>query len=593
MSSGALITLPKGPADWACVRLQLDQDGSFVSRFEADGGADWIVVRVVPHDAPGRVFARLERCAVRYKGQIRTLTPVRREEVGAIVVGVGRSIDARMIDTGAETIAEALSMGGAKGTLVFSRDGLRALLAPEIVEGVEFLDGWRMVDVFPSSQLRDEATDALELVLDFQRSGDRRRALVLVKARAEGDSAFARSAHFSLSYLTMGTEAPAGVDTLCSYLGFLFQLRDQGALEVEFPDVSADLAVALLPAAGEGSGEAAPDPQGRSLNLAINTDCAQECAFCSVHELSAPTPETDALFARLAGDLKSNFEAGVRHLRLNGYDPLTYSRVVEITSLATALGYQKVDVFSPCTRLADRAFCEALVSSLPAQRTFHVPLYATEAALHDKIVGRPGAFDLVMQALDNLKTLVTGEGQLRILSVVVEDNVEALADLATFAHSRGMAFSAHHPYPSVESKADRYFSSAASQEAVAEALARSYAADPHLDRLFVHGQAPCVSYPVMEAAQVPLLRWLELPEQVALLPGTEYRAETIRHRASQNSHSAFTAASIPCPHVDACVLREGCTGELLRAYVERFGAEAFRPVSLRGLLKGNAGAGRR
>ena len=46
--------------------------------------------------------------------------------------------------------------------------------------------------------------------------------------------------------------------------------------------------------------------------------------------------------------------------------------------------------------------CNEILDSLPDVKRFHVPLYSTRADVHDRIVGRMGAFDLVMRALDNL-----------------------------------------------------------------------------------------------------------------------------------------------------------------------------------------------
>ena len=139
------------------------------------------------------------------------------------------------------------------------------------------------------------------------------------------------------------------------------------------------------------------------LNLAIDAaQREQSCTFCSIKETAPAEDGGDRALARLLADLVSNRQRGVRKVRINGYDPLGFSRIVELLRRTKDLGYTEAHGFPPCTRLSDSAFCNEMLDSLPDVKRFHVPLYSTRADVHDRIVGRMGAFDLVMRALDNL-----------------------------------------------------------------------------------------------------------------------------------------------------------------------------------------------
>jgi hypothetical protein len=138
------------------------------------------------------------------------------------------------------------------------------------------------------------------------------------------------------------------------------------------------------------------------------------------------------------------------------------------------------------------------------------------------------------------------------------------------------------PYPSFESRADRYFSAAPRMSDVAGEIVSSLLRG---ERLAVQGVVPCAVFPRAREAGVPLRVWLDTPEKRPPLPGTEYRDERFRHRAGEAEHAAFHASSVPCPHESRCVLASACPGEVLRSYAEMYGIEELRPVTLRELVE--------
>lgn len=578
--SGALAPIPSALRAWVCTGLRVDADDTFTARFERAETTDWIEVTVVPLGTRGRVFQELPHCAVRYRGNLASAEAERRVEVLALVSGVAAAIEARLAASPGATIPDVLGRRREPGRVVFSRDMLRDLLAPSIVSGVPVMDGWELADVYPSSYAREHVGSTLELVLDFRRAADARRALVVVSRRRGDRPCFAETANFALTYLSLGAARRDGAEALRAFIAFTLQLRDHEGLQVVFPDVAADVAPALLLPA---TPEEAPGPRADWLNLAISSECAQSCNFCSIKEMSPASDGGDALFARLSADLVASRQRGVSGIRVNGYDPLSYSRILDVLAYAKDLGYARAHVFSPCTLLADRAFCAAIVEALPAERTFFVPLYAASAPVHDQVVGRPGAHALVMRALDHLAELA-GPASIAILSVVTRDNLADMVALARLAESRRLSFSAHLPYPSAESRADRYFESAPRQTSVVEAFVPAYR-DGSYRRFFpVSGVAPCVTFRAMQAAGVPLTRWLEAPERRPMLPGAEYKAPSFTHGAGQRERAAFVSATVPCPHAASCSLAPACPGELLRSYVELHGIDEVKPVSLRELL---------
>lgn len=567
----ALVPLRFG--GWVCQSILLNDENTLTVTFHSSGGADRLIITVGPKNMPAPIFRRLENCSVRYQGSLIVRTKERVEEAASLVMAVGLSIDKLLSRGNGVSLSELLGRHRGEKRIVFSRDSLRALLSPEIVEGAPFVEGFILMDVYPTSYLQQTQSSELELVVDFRREADQRRLLFVVKKRSDTRPAFARTTHFSVEQLSFNVADPPGADAVRALFAFILQLRDHPGLELVFPDVSADISTALLPAAQTDDEVTTQD---ESLNLAIDAECGQRCSFCSIKETAPAQDGGEQALARLFADLESNRQRGVRKVRINGYDPLGYSRILDVLRRVSQLGYLEAEVFSPCTRLADHSFCDEVLNELPKKVRFFVPVYSTNPQLHDTIVGRNGAFELVTKAIDNLLARL-GPGAISLLGVVTKQNVLELPAISKFAQQRGVSFSVHMPYPSFESKADRYYEAAPKMTDVANVKASALNQGISIDLV---GVSPCVIFRQMREHGIAPKQWVNAEEHIAMLPGTEYRDDKFKHRASQTEHAAFTAATVPCPHKQKCVLSQICPGEILRAYAELYGLDEIRAVSL-------------
>jgi hypothetical protein len=559
--------------EWYAAEISLPTDDSLRIIFRERTEGDEIHVTVLPVDAPAPVFRRLKHCAIRYAARLKQVTERRRREIGVLLGAIGESMDERL--AGGASIAEILGADRRARRVVFGREMLREMLAPEIVEGAPIASGFVLHDIYPSSQRRLEHAEELSLIIELRR--DLRRVLFSV-SRASDRPALIRTRNFSMVEIAGGRGELEGVDAVRALLSFVFQLRDHDGLEVVFPSVLDDVALRALPAHVD-----APKVNG-SLNLALDADCGQQCQFCSVKSGSPAYDGGDGTLARALSDLTDARAKGIHHLRLNGYDPLAFSRVLDVLAGARRLGFDKVEVFSPCTRLADRVFCEALLAELPDDRVFHVPLYAADAAVHDRVVGREGAHALVSRALDNLIELGQRKA-VSILSVVTTTNLGHLAALHRWSSERQLSFSAHMPYPMHEATDDPYLTVVPRQTdvaAVAAEVHRARGAGRH--DLSIFGVAPCVTHAVFAARGIKPWEWVAAGE-TALLPGTEYDRDDIEHGGGERANSAFRVSTVNCPHAKYCALVTVCGGAFLRAYVERHGGDEFHPVDLRTLME--------
>jgi molybdenum cofactor biosynthesis enzyme MoaA len=554
--------------------VDLPSADELLVRFSATQSRDWVEVRVVPLGLPGPFFRKLKHCQVRYRASIAQTGESGREAVLHLVLAVATAVDTRMATQPRASIAEVMGRRADRDVIEFTPEGLRELLTPWIVEGLPVAGVFTLADVYPASRTMLKGSADSSLVLDFVSNLDE-RVFFRVSPHDANSPSFARSAHLQLDHVSMGRMASPEVETLRALVSFVLQLNDHPRLRVLF---ASDALVLPEGSAMERAGE------HEVLNLAISSECGQRCVFCSVKSTAPAYDGGDETFASLAADLGREARRGVRGMRLNGYDPLSYSRVIDVARLATSLGYTRVQVFSPATRLADAAFAEALFAALPPEREVYVPLYGARAEVHDEVVGKEGAFDEVMRALDHLARMK--DTRVALLGVTTQTNQRELYALAKFAEARRLPLSAHFPYPSFESRADRYFASAPKQSEVTEALFEARAEDatsklsPRDAVRLLEGVAPCIVHRLARKHDIKLAAWLPETELAPPLPGTEYRDKRYRHRVGDT----FSAATVPCPHADQCAMRTLCPGVLLRAYVDLHGDQEFMPITLREIL---------
>ncbi|MBX3273558.1 MAG: radical SAM protein [Sandaracinaceae bacterium] len=465
----------------------------------------------------------------------------------------------------------------------FDPPGLAALLAPALEVGGPPLVGFtlrsielpRTTDAAPGTYLCALATPDGELVhVEVGPALGRPFARV-----GPIEIALRRFGRGSSQETLLSLEVASLLSHLAAHLG-----RALEGVTLRFPRSLAELRALAVPAEGEASVPTSVESGAGVLarpvlNLAVDADCGQACAFCSVKEYQPPSDGGAEERARLERELALARRAGAREVRLNGIDPLAFSEVLPLVASMRAQGFERLTVLSTGRRFADAAFARRLVAAAPAALTVVVPLYGLDAQTHDRVTGRPGAFDEVRRAIDVLQDVLTPPGALVLSTVVVRDNVDELPRLLAHADALGVPMHVHLPYPMTQSPHDRWRDAALAE---ADVLARVLAvsASERVRRELAHLVAhPCLLLREEQARGLPLLSLREVgaPRH---LHGTEYRSLAFVHVGSDpTGEPAFAAATVPCPHLTACALAPACAGEQYALYVDRYGWAELAPIS--------------
>lgn len=224
----------------------------------------------------------------------------------------------------------------------------------------------------------------------------------------------------------------------------------------------------------------------RDLILYFEAPCRQACEFCEepqrraepIHraaqqlvQIRQRTPldlVASGAFAALLGALARREDAP--RLTLMGHDWLEHPRLDEVLAAIERQPGLRLRCYGPSTRLADPALA-ARVARLPGLESVGLTLQSCDPAIHDAIVGAPGAGARVQEAIDELRRV---GAPVQLTLVLSRRALPSLAETVHWAAARGLRITLQAFVP------DRGLRGAgavlARADAIAEALAKIDAA---------------------------------------------------------------------------------------------------------------------
>lgn len=290
--------------------------------------------------------------------------------------------------------------------------------------------------------------------------------------------------------------------------------------------------------------------------IILNHACDLRCAFCSQADFDPSSAMRPADAVRRIYEAKA---AGFTRLGFSGGEALLRRDLPQLVKAARRVGFKAVRLQTNGMRLADAGTAAGLVAAglTVCKFTFagHTP------ALHDRLVGKAGAFRKSLAGLDNMLALKAAVG---VNLLITRANYRGLPRTLEFFMDRGVAgFVLIYPI-------------------YTGAMARSAAL-----RVSLPAAAPYIVKALRAASRAGLggeVKALNVPP--CLLPGFEdraaglYKFNTVVVSASGESRDldACTAADReqgrPCA---GCLLRKTCRG-VDSNYLRLFGWKGIRPV---------------
>jgi radical SAM protein with 4Fe4S-binding SPASM domain len=170
-------------------------------------------------------------------------------------------------------------------------------------------------------------------------------------------------------------------------------------------------------------GEAPARRKHKYLLFEVTKGCQNNCRFCYnvwKEEPAYPRAElslddTFRLLDRVVA------QSGVKHIGVTGGEPLLKPGIFEILAHMAALGVEPVLISNGCL-LDDAAVTKCLASGA---KYFEVSLHSNREEIHDRLSGRPGNFQEVIDGIMNVKRL---GGHVTTVFVATKDNIATFKD---------------------------------------------------------------------------------------------------------------------------------------------------------------------
>lgn len=458
--------------------------------------------------------------------------------------------------------ARSAEEDAAKTVIQLEAQAVLQWLSLRLSVGGELADGWCLEQIYPRG--------SEELVVAFTRPDRDASPRLRLRLRDDDRPAFVRSATLDITYRGHASEqAQSGRKEV--------EVRLAEALVTVLRDLEVPgLTFSQRPGAGDVSAPTKSPATGRALNLAIPAPCGVRCSFCSVREEIEEVHAPTSIFVQsLRADIERAGADGVQILRINGIEPLNAPYLFDLLALARSHGFSEFTLHSTCLALAELSFAERFAAVMPERFSIYVPIYGPTAEVHDGVVGRPGTFDRLMKAVANIRSVLPGRGKIIFTTVLTVENVSYLASMRDLVRPLCDWWEVHLAFPNTSSATDRYRHIAIS---MSDALQAAYpkgwwpVADLPLGEVL-----PCVAYTHERATEHQLLTVERLNRRVREPAGTFYESAGYEHSLGRD---AFTAATVPCPVRDACVLSVACPGKVYALYEAKYGLEELRPLSL-------------
>lgn len=254
-------------------------------------------------------------------------------------------------------------------------------------------------------QLTAVQAERARAAIDLVASRPGATLVVYVETRHEGIEALARTRDLALSYYPADGVQPAEAAAVVRAVAQLCAEREQAS-----------------PASGLRREDAGPEALPRTVELRINRECNEACAFCNTPpSYPAILAGPDAVLAALSAE----YAAGYRGVTFTGREPTLDRALPSYVARARELGYRRIGIQTNGTTLSatlDR-LCDAGLTSVD------MSLHTLSPEIFEALVGKPSLLAHALAGLDALRR--RPELEVSIIVVLTELNLATLPELVT------------------------------------------------------------------------------------------------------------------------------------------------------------------
>jgi MoaA/NifB/PqqE/SkfB family radical SAM enzyme len=142
------------------------------------------------------------------------------------------------------------------------------------------------------------------------------------------------------------------------------------------------------------------DNRERLYEFTVGYSCNSNCRFCSISsDCRSLNKNTFEAVADIYRAKKERFKL----LGFGGGEPTIRKDIIKLVKLAKNLKFETIRIQTNAIMLSYRAFCEEIVKA--GANFFKLSVHGHRAEIHDYLTRIPGSFNMVIKAIDNLRSL--------------------------------------------------------------------------------------------------------------------------------------------------------------------------------------------
>jgi MoaA/NifB/PqqE/SkfB family radical SAM enzyme len=141
----------------------------------------------------------------------------------------------------------------------------------------------------------------------------------------------------------------------------------------------------------------------KNCEIILNSDCNARCSFCYQPDMETTETSYRMPFKEAAKALYDGRKRGAQVAYFIGGEITLHPELSKIIAFAKKVGYPYIQVMSNGLKLADFAYTKSLIDA--GANLFKISLHGYNAAIHDSLVGVPGAYAKIIKAFEHIEKL--------------------------------------------------------------------------------------------------------------------------------------------------------------------------------------------
>jgi len=163
----------------------------------------------------------------------------------------------------------------------------------------------------------------------------------------------------------------------------------------------------------------------------IGPHCSNRCAFCisgvgGVQKKSELKKQERTIWK----DLISYKKKGYTDIEISGSDPLEYDKIIPLLRYIKKLGFNNILLNTHGKNLCDKNFANDVINA--GVNVFRIPLYGSNAAIHDSVTRVKGSFKKTVKGIRNIKK-INPKVELILHTLVLQENKENIFNIFQLA----------------------------------------------------------------------------------------------------------------------------------------------------------------